>query len=333
MKIPNPRYHWDAKQGIRDRQAKAMTEQYVLKEQRDLASYVITPSPRGASWMFYIRHRIEMLQDGMATYARRKYARLHFDQYIESNRAMDKIAVKLTKNKPSIIYLGGAQLAPNRPIGIKRYKRCPGTRKMEVSVKKLGHSNVDIVPEEYTSQTCANCYKKFPRNTRKHRFKVCRRCRAVARGDPEVVAGTDKNSNLPRKIVTQHSKRYLQEERDFERTEAILFNQPVNRPLVSKVKVCRKNWPLIDMAQDDQKLPTVVWHRDIVAAKCILYKGTYECTVCCLHVFQSIVNYFTIIGRCIIFGDRMHESFIRPPRQPRPPFQPPIYQDPYNIVN
>lgn len=168
-------------------------------------------------------------------------------------------------------------MAPNSPIGIKKFKRCPQIRAIIRCAKKYIDCVVRLVPEHFTSQTCANCHRRFPRNTKAHRFKVCRGCRAIHKGDPNVQPNTDKNVNLPKKIVTQHSKRDLQLYRDVARTEALEMNQPVNCPLVPKVKICRKNWPPIDMAQDDPKLPTVVWHRDIVAAKCILYKGMYDC--------------------------------------------------------
>lgn len=253
-----------------------MTEQYVQMEQRDFAMHVIRPSPRGQQWRLYIQHRIRMLRSGMATYARPKYARLSLDKYIQTNRAMDTIAKKITNNEPSIIYIGAAQMAPNSPIGIKKYKRCPSVRKLGVSVKKLGHSKIKYTPEHNSSLTCANCFRRFPIETRNHRFKVCRQCRGVPKGNPNV-PDSDKNANLPPKIVTQLSKRALQVMRDDVLTDAVLFNQPVNRPLVPKVKVYQKNWPRIDeMAQDNQKLPTIVWHRDIVAAKCILYKGMCE---------------------------------------------------------
>lgn len=169
------------------------------------------------------------------------------------------------------MYSGGAYNSGSSPIGIKKYKRCPGARGIIKSVKKLGHSDTKLTPEDFSSRTCANCHRRFPLNTYKDRFKMCKGCRAIHRGDPNVQANTDRNVNLPRKIVTQYSKRVLQLARD----EA-LNDRPVNCPMVPKVNVCRKTWPPIDMAQDDSRLPTVVWHRDIVAAKCILYIGMYE---------------------------------------------------------
>lgn len=47
-----------------------------------------------------------MLQSGMSAYARRKYAYHNFAKYVETNRVLDKIALKLTKNQATIIYLG-----------------------------------------------------------------------------------------------------------------------------------------------------------------------------------------------------------------------------------
>lgn len=266
-------------QGKRDKKAEELTGDYVAYEHRDLASYPLVPSPRGTIWKSYIQHRLKMLHDGMAAYATRRYARLDLDHYIESNREMDKITVEITNNQPSIIFLGGAPLAPNRPIGIKRRKRCPGTRKFLVSVKKLGHSIVIFVDEYNTSQTCANCFRRFPRNTKPHRFKVCRGCDA----DPNV------NPLLANRIITQRGKRTMQMLRYDARRERVRSDRTNDDRLVRKVKAYYRQWPFIRMFPNE--LPTVVWHRDIVAAKCIMYKGAYEfhCKFIFLIVF---IHYF-----------------------------------------
>lgn len=267
MKISNARFHWGTKQAKRDKRAKELAGDYDAYEKRDLASYPLgVPSPRGKSWKSYLEHRLKMLHDGMAAYATRRYARLDLDHYIESNREMDKIVVEITNNQPSIIFFGGAPLAPNRPIGIKRRKRCPGTRKFLVSAKKLGHSKVIFVDEYNTSQTCANCFRHFPRHTRPHRFKVCRGCDA----DPNV------NPLLANKIITQRSKRIMQMLRFQTRRERVRSDQTNRDRVANKVQAYYREWPFIAMDPDDNQLPTVVWHRDIVAAKCIMYKGAYE---------------------------------------------------------
>lgn len=236
-----------------------------------------------------------MLDDGMSAYARRTYARLDLDHYIQSNRASDKIAVELTKNQPSMIYFGGASLAPNRPIGLKKRKRCPGTRKFVVSVKKLGHSRIKFVDEYYTSQTCPNCFKRFPQNTRRHRFKLCKEC------DPPA---SMQEGGLPKEIITRISKRAMQFDRKLVRNFPHIFlertpprnqrnvgnaaqpNVQIQQRYVPSIIVYSKEWPRNDAvfheldlgavsenSEQKQKLPSVVWHRDISAAKCIMYKG------------------------------------------------------------
>jgi len=334
LKISNPRYHWEAEQGKRDRKAAALTGEYTVQEQADLHSYPLgVPSPKGSRWRDYLQHRIKMLFKGMAVYATQKYARLDLDKYIKSNRAMDKIALQVTKNQPTIVHIGAAELAPNRPIGIKKRKRCPGTRRLVNSIKKLGHSRVNFVDEYYTSQTCANCFGRFDRKTKPDRFKVCRECVA----NPE--------AGLPPMIITQLSKRKLQEKREIERIgleqdpptgdEPIkpkkylskheekrdkkkareeqnrIDNgesgvQPIHRQnverLVPKTVVYRKYWPQNTTNDEwakaanwptEIKATKVVWHRDIVAAKCILYKG-----------------------RRSMFGLPIHPSLLKSPPQP-----------------
>lgn len=104
IKISSPRFHWETKSGVRDRRAKHLTHYHTLKEQQDVVGR--NPSARGETWSSYIKHRLRMLQSGMSVYARRKYAYLDFAKYVETNRVLDKIALKLTKNQATIIYLG-----------------------------------------------------------------------------------------------------------------------------------------------------------------------------------------------------------------------------------
>ena len=231
-----------------------------------------------------------MRRKGMAVYATEKYARIKFDKYIQSNREYDETAKKLTNNKPSLIFLGAAELHSSRPIGTKNGKRCPGVRKLLISIKKLGHSVVIFVDEYFTSQTCARCFGRFPRNTRSHRFKVCRNCQPHP------------DARLPSKVVTEKSKRLLQSERKLLKRAAangqVLFRHRVvqdaivsirglKERLVSKVAFYRKNWhsnvpnhglnnAAVPQQQQQQQPGTVVWQRDIVASSCIMYKGMYQ---------------------------------------------------------
>lgn len=271
FKISPRRYHWGTKEKKRERKRERMSEQFTAET---AASFVgRAPSPRGERYRDYIRQQMRLLPIGMATFATRWYGRQLLDKYIESNRECDEIAKQVTQNSPSLVMLGAAELNPNRPIGIKGRKRCPGTRKLVSSIKKLGHSAVIFVDEYFSSQTCANCFRRFDRNTRNHRFKVCKKCKPT---NADIV-----NASLPDKIVTQRGKRELEKARDaidVERNAGNMAGRVLQQGerLVSKVARYRKNWqpnPLTGELQGK----TVVWHRDIVAARCILYKGTFNC--------------------------------------------------------
>lgn len=149
-----------------------MTAAFKEMEQHDREEYPVMPSPRGVLWRSYIQHKLKMFEAGIAAYANRKYARFGLDKHIQSYRAIDKIAASLTNRLKSIIYIGAAEISPNSPIGIRKHVRCPGVRKLVKAFKKLSNCFVIFVDEYYTSQTCANCFGRFDRNTRKDRFKV-----------------------------------------------------------------------------------------------------------------------------------------------------------------
>lgn len=124
-----------------------------------------------------------------------------------------------------------------------------------------------FVDEYYTSQTCAKCFGRFDRNTRKDRFKVCRNCKPK-----------DDWDFLPFEIIVESGHRALRRlKREARAIGQGLIPQNPGR-LMSKVQRYFKNWQLIE--DEDGTLfvqceeTTTVWHRDIVAAKCILYKGT-----------------------------------------------------------
>lgn len=211
-------YHWGARQGLRDKYALKMTSRYKHNEQRDLKSYPITPSPRGPQWKSFTEHKIKMLCEGLATYTRRKYTQLKLNKYIESNRESDMSANHITKNLPSCVYMGDATMPSNSPIGIKKGKRCPKQRKLVASLKKSGNTDVVFTPEPYTSQTCPNCLRRFPKNTKSHRFKVCKYCQPH---HPHV--------NLPPLIVTDRSRRRRQRDR-----KRLANNEPTTSQIIAK---------------------------------------------------------------------------------------------------
>lgn len=226
-----------------------------------------------------------MLNDGINAYSTAKYTRLSLDKHIESYRAIDQIAGKLANYQPALVFIGNGQTPPNCPIKIKKNVRCPGTRKLSNAFKKRGNCVVMPVDEYFTSQTCAKCYGRFDPQTKKDKFKVCQDCKPV------------QSAMLPSRIVTQLGRRDLQSFRKMDR-ELLAAEFGVNAAnipvglLLTKVKTYKKLWKmnratgeivnaaaehLFDFDDDadvDRRIPhKTVWHRDVVAAKCILIKG------------------------------------------------------------
>lgn len=255
----------------------------------------------GHRWRYYIWHRLKMHEHGIAVYTTDKYTRLSFDKYVRSNSVCDSVAHMFTGNRPALMHLGAAEMAPNSPIGIKKGLRCPGTRKMLRSYRKCAHCKVNMVDEYYTSQTCGKCYARFDRRTKKHRFKVCTDCRP------------DTTEMLPSLIVTKIGRKRWREmrlieflrEKDAEENNG---NQPVGNAapnpnqqttnrLLPTVMLHHKTWlvnpvsgileyvkaeqtdemEVVDWTAHEPRIHKTVWHRDIVAAKCILIKG--KCVV------------------------------------------------------
>lgn len=92
IKISSKKYHYLAKQGVRDRKAKRWTRHFVAYEEADRNAYQKMPSPRTSTWRAYIHHRLTIMKRAIATYTTEQYTRLRFDKYVESNRVSDLIA-------------------------------------------------------------------------------------------------------------------------------------------------------------------------------------------------------------------------------------------------
>lgn len=291
IKISSKRYHYDTKQGVRNDKAEKLTRLFTFEEKYDRNQVAATigemPSPRGTAWRLYIQHRLRMMEFGIETYTTRNYARLRFDKYIEWHRAIDRMAGALVNHKPSIIYLGNGNFAPNSPISIRKHVRCPGTRKLIESFKKRANCIVLMVDEFNTSQHCAKCFSRFPRRTKSYRFKKCDHCL------PNPIV------QLPALIVTNVSKRILQMKRaiisvwrdmsEMGNAIAAALTQSNTGRLVSKKQRFLKTWqPNANVngghAAQPQQPHKTVWHRDICAAKLILYRGK----------FCYIINHITI---------------------------------------
>ena len=173
IKISSKQYYGRSKQHIRDKLAKKYTDDYTKIEKEDLINNNM-PSPKGRDYEDYIRHRLRMMNRGLEVYTTRKYARLSFDKYIESYRAIDTITHRLTRGKRTIVFLGAAEFASNAPI--KTYKRCPGTRKIIQSFSKQLKTTIVYTDEYMTSQVCPLCLKRFGDETKRNRLKVCFNC-------------------------------------------------------------------------------------------------------------------------------------------------------------
>lgn len=160
-------------------------------------------------------------------------------------------------------------------------------------------NKIKMVNEFRTSRLCARCFSPFPLATLSHRFKVCEWCTPNDDDWPDGL-------KLPRKIVTMKSKRELLSERRDVR-EAMIVNPNQAVGFVSKMTCFRKNWQqnavngtdynvvqlpdhihdenVMDFAEDshmpndfEDDFPyvavlTTIWHRDISAAKLIMYRG------------------------------------------------------------
>lgn len=98
IKISSKKYHYLAKQGVRNRKAERWTRQFVAIDQNVRESYPQMPSPRTSTWQDYISYRLTIMKRAIAVYTTEKYTRLRFDKYVESNRVCDLIAAMVVSN-------------------------------------------------------------------------------------------------------------------------------------------------------------------------------------------------------------------------------------------
>lgn len=143
-----------------------------------------------------------------------------------------------------------------------------------------------------TSQTCARCSGRFDIRTKRHRFKVCRNCIQ----NPDMMLPRSWTAKKGRHLLRHEAENVSIDLLEFKRDIyvhlmfllfflTVLFcfilfwhlknaDQPINvavaaaRGLVPKTKTWQLNL-------NNVIATTIVWHRDIVAAKCILYKGMF----------------------------------------------------------
>lgn len=282
IRISSKRYHYDAKQGQRDKIAEQLSRVFKYDEEIDrnrIAEEIgEMPSPKGTTWNAYFHHRLRMMADGIQTYTTRRYARLQLDKHIEWHRAIDKMANQLVCGMPAILFIGAGKWSPNSPISIRKYVRVPGTHKLVAAIQKRGDCFVIMVDEWKTSQLCGRCFGPFPRWTYHKRYKKCENCH------PNPIL------HLPTQIVTNVSKRDLQLQRTIVKEWQLMayMGDPIAAQLVESDtgrlvprktrfhKTWQPNAPGngdANNADRPQPILKTVWHRDISAAKLILYKG------------------------------------------------------------
>lgn len=388
---------------MRDKQALRMTSRYTHEEQRIFKSFEVAPTPRAETWKSYIEFSLKTLPNRLATYTTRKYSQLELHKYIETNRATDNVANLMTAKRKAAVFLGDAKFPADSPIGLKRQKRSPGERKLEVSLKKSGKVDVLYVPEAYTSQTCPHCKRRFPKSTKSHRYKVCVHCpgepiatkiitnrsqrrrqreKRMAKGPTVELESRAERSKRHReerrarfvypndtekrrkrrerrrelrqrrvvqgrRHIARHRERakkgggrYQEEETATRRRYGVarVSNEPRPEPnnsgagkLGSKrilfEKTCHLN-PVNgpfghanEMPQQQQQQPsarTIVFHRDIAAALCILYVGEYTKNRLFVVVVAFKFQLFVVSGRCLVFGLEKHGSFKLDPKRITP---------------
>lgn len=61
-----------------------------------------------------------------------------------------------------LLFRGRTSVTHVRPIGMKRRNRCSGIHQLQCSPNKIRHSIIKSVNEYYNSQTCPNCFERFP---------------------------------------------------------------------------------------------------------------------------------------------------------------------------
>lgn len=305
------------------------------RDRNDRQIYPNMPSPLGRDWFLYISHRLKILEAGIDCYTTDKYTRLKFEKYTESNRVCDSIAGMLTGHQPTLIHLGAAQMPSNSPIGIKKGLRCPGNRKMLRSYKKCRGCFVNMVDEYYSSQTCGKCYSRFDRRTKPNRYKICLDCKPYPNEMiiplPSIIVGlqSKRMRSLMNFLTENEAEQSDEHQLDGEANPHPI--QPNTTRLLPKVVIYKKNWLVnsngvleygnAELPNDDAAMECearqhkTIWHRDIVAARCIMIKGmpyiAYKAIV--LHFYRFFSFFlFNFSGHCDLFGIELPQTLQRP---------------------
>lgn len=274
IKISSKQFYAMTRQHCRDKKAKKAYSHFETAAKLDRENtnlYEEYPSSLTANYMNYIEHRMKFFNDGIQVYTTRKYTRLHLDKYICTQKALDEIVQLLTSSSSGRILLciGGTEFNPNAPI--KKYKRCPGTRKTVSYIKKIINCDLVFVDEYNTSQVCGKCQHPF--NKLKHerwtykgiRHRLCETCKP----NNNIVA-------LPTTIVTPICSRPLKFEM-LQKTVDVFLQSPDKtydeaKKEIKQVYGNQTNYKTFNQL-NIQTQSKCVWNRDISAARNIIIKA------------------------------------------------------------
>ena len=289
VKITSRKFYNMMRQNIRDRKVKQFTGDFeaLTASDRETNYNGEVVTPMSMRYMLYIEHRLKYIDEAIELYTTDQYSRLALDKYICTQRAMDEIVDKVIGNKPktdgsrTLLVIGGTEFSPNSPI--KKYRRCPGTRKLVNYVKKIPSCDVVFADEYNTSQVCGRCQRRYGTteeekqkhikwNRRGIRMRLCSDCKP----DASVIS-------LPPKIYTKWSSQAINRHR-LERIVNLYVKFPTFSMQDAEKEVYRQNQITGDefytMVHNKQPFNPnratplkCVWNRDISAARNIMIKG------------------------------------------------------------
>ncbi|XP_037035229.1 uncharacterized protein LOC119073712 [Bradysia coprophila] len=283
IKISSKSFYSMTRQNYRDKKSKKWTAEYETAaklDREDVNVYDEYPSSLTPQYMNYISHCMKFFHRGHEIYTTRKYSRLQLDQYIRTQQSMDSIVHTLTDNVGNgriLVCIEGKPFNPSSPI--RKYRRCPGIRKLFQCLKKVPVCDVMFVDEYNTSKACGCCYRSFDQpkhkhwDTRKIRHRVCDDCHP----DAEIIS-------LPNTIIAPKSQRQLQTEKRevrhliYQDNPSISWNESAQ---LANLKFAFL--PEHKKHNQFQKVPfnpaihkavqKTVWNRDISAARNMIVKG------------------------------------------------------------
>lgn len=236
-------FHRKTKSNIRKKRFRTLAGAFDNAEKQDLADRIRyplgVPSAKGTLWLSYINFSLSFWQRGIDTFTPVAYPKMSFDKYVNTQKVMDKLANAITDMKPSIVFVGAVEFSPNAPI--KKHIRCPGTKRIVKSLKKQRDTHVVFTDEYNSSKHCSKCVKAFPKHTYKHKFKICNNCP----GSSFIPNATAVHTKIHREERIRRICRGLPQQK------TITFNKIMQHP------------------------HTIIWHRDITAARLIWLKGEF----------------------------------------------------------